>query len=355
MSTNGKDETVLVSGGSGFLAGWIIIELLRLGYRVHATLRDTGRQTDIRTSLVAAGGKRAADQDALRFYQANLDTDEGWQAAIAGCRYAIHTASPFPVVQPKNEDEVIVPARDGTLRVLRASLTAGVEHVVITSSASAMEYPSKVSLPTLITEASWTDLTRRDITAYIRSKTIAERAAWDFVAQHSDKMSLTAIAPTTMLGPILGKHVTFSVQSVQQLLDGSAPAIPRLGFGFVDVRDVAALHVEAMVNPRAAGERFLAGGTFLWLSDIAKILRRRMPEASSRVPSHTLPNIVARGLSLFNPSLRSVINDLGKTRNYSPKKAEELLGWTMRPIEDTITDTARSLQATFDARATDLS
>lgn len=334
--------TVLVTGGSGFLAGWIIIKLLNQGCRVHATVQNISDEASIRDSLVKGGAPRASDPDILSFYQTQLELDDGWNEAIDGCDYVIHTASPFPPVQPKNESEIIIPARDGALRVLQAALSAGVKRVVMTSSASAIEYTNQ-PLPSLITEEYWTDITRRDITPYIRSKTIAEQAAWDFMHEHGGSMSLTTIAPGTMLGPILGRHISFSVHSIKQLLDGSAPAIPQLGFGFVDVRDVAELHIKAMTTPKAANERFLAGGSFLWLSDIAHILKARLPELSTKVPTRVLPNLLSHFLALFNPSLRSVINDLGKVHNYSPAKAERLLGWHMRPIEETVIDTAQSL------------
>lgn len=336
------NKAVLVTGGSGFLAGWIIIGLLERGYVVHTTVRDLARQDEIRSSLAQAGAVSAANPDRLHFCMAELEHDAGWDEAVRGCAYVIHTAAPFPKVQPKNDDALIVPARDGALRVLRASLSADVSGVVMTSSASAMEYGGS-SRGTTITEADWTDVARSDLTPYIRAKTLAEQAAWEFAAEHKGEFRFTTIAPGTMLGPVLGGHVAFSVESVKQLLDGSAPAIPQLGFGFVDVRDVAELHIIAMTAPEASGERFLAGGTFLWLSDVARLLRDNFPEYATQIPARMLPNIVARGLALFNPSLRSIIHDLGKTHNYSPAKAERLLGWRMRSIEDTVLDTAHSL------------
>lgn len=335
-------ETVLVTGGSGFLAGWVIIGLLQRGYSVHATIRNPEYQDALRKSFAENGAPAATNVDRLQFIRAELESDNGWVEAVNGCAYVIHVAAPFPATQPKNDDELIIPARDGALRVLQASLEAGVRQVVLTSSVAAMEYSRHPHAPAT-TEADWTDVERRDITPYIRAKTLAERAAWDFAAKHKAQFNLAAIAPGTMLGPVLGGHLSFSMESVKQLMDGSAPAIPHLGFGFVDVRDVAKLHIMAMTAPEAADQRFVAGGTFLWLSEVARMLRNGLPEYAGQIPRRNLPNMLARGLALFNPSLRSIIHDLGKTHDYSPAKAEQLLGWTMRPIEDTVLDTAHSL------------
>lgn len=330
-------QTVLVTGGSGFLAGWIIIKLLRQGYRVRATLQDKITEPHVRETLRLAGAPEAALAETL-FFQALLESHTGWPGAARGCDYVIHTASPFPRVQPKNADELIIPARDGTLRVLRASLDAKVKRVVMTSSASALEY-TREPVAT-INEELWTDLARRDVNAYTRSKTLAELAAWDFVVKHP-ALSLTTIAPSTMLGPVLGQHYPFSVEAIKQLLDGSVPAIPKLGFGFVDVRDVAELHIAAMTHAGSGGERFLAGGPFLWLHEVADVLRQHFPEA--KVPTHQLPNTAARMLALFIPSLRSVIHDLGKEHHYSTEKAERILGWSPRLLHETIVETAQSL------------
>lgn len=344
MSEQGRhdNKTVLVSGGSGFLAGWIIIGLLQRGYSVHTTVRDLSRQADIRNALTKAGAPAAANPDRLRFFVATLEHDTGWREAVRGCNYAIHTAAPFPKIQPKDDDKLIIPARDGALRILRASLQAGVPRVVMTSSVAAMEYTDSPH-QAAVSEADWTNAARRNLTPYIRAKTLAERAAWEFADQYKGRFSLTTIAPGTMLGPVLGNHVAFSVESIKQLLDGSVPAVPQLGFGFVDVRDVAELHIIAMTAQAAANERFLAGGNFLWLNEVAQMLRVSLPEYAGQIPHRTLPNVAARCLALFNPSLRSIIHDLGKVHDYSPAKAERLLNWTMRPIENTVLATAHSL------------
>jgi dihydroflavonol-4-reductase len=331
---------VLVTGGSGAIARWCIVELLRRGYEVHTTVRDSAREREVRASIAT----EIDPQDRLTFYTAELMRDDGWSDAVEGARYVLHVASPFPPGPPKHEDELIVPAREGTLRVLRASVAAGVERVVVTSSAAAIAYGPEPP-GGVYTESDWSDATSPETPPYARSKTIAERAAWDFMQTSSGAMTLAVVNPTVVIGPLLGKDPSFSFQSISRLLEGSMPAIPRLGFNFVDVRDVADLHCRAMTAPNAAGQRFLGTTAFAWLSDIARILRERLGRDARKVPKRTAPDVLVRFLALFDPSIRSVAGDLSERTEYSNAKARSQLSWEPRPFERSVVDCARSLLA----------
>jgi dihydroflavonol-4-reductase len=342
-----RTETVLVTGGSGFLAGWCLVELLRRGYQVRTTVRDSSREPEVRAMLepeVAVG-------DRLSVHVADLTDDAGWENAISGCDYVLHVASPFPPKQPEDPDELIVPAREGTLRVLRTALGAGVKRIVLTSSTVAVA--NSGNPPTsgeAYTEQDWSDPLNPDLSPYGRSKTIAERSAWDLVNESGDTSRLSVVAPSAILGPTLSKDRSYSLQAVERLLDGM-PGIPRLGFSFVDVRDVADLQLRAMTAPEAAGERFLGAGPFLWMSEVAQILRDRLGDSAAKVPTRKVPNFVVRAIARFDPSLRSVVGDLGKRRVLSSEKAITALGWSPRPIEETLVDTAESLMRVDQVRA----
>jgi nucleoside-diphosphate-sugar epimerase len=329
-------ETVLVTGGSGFLGGWCVRELLHAGYHVRTTVRDASREPAIRASLGPEGSG-----EHLSVHVADLLDDARWAHAVEGCDYVLHVASPFPPVQPKDPDELIVPAREGTLRVLAASLDAGVKRVVVTSSVAAVRN-TREPLSTPLTEADWTDPDNLDLTPYTRSKTIAERAAWDFVAERGETEKLAVVNPGGILGPLLGDGRSYSLEMVARLLRG-IPGTPRLGFNIVDVRDVADLHVKAMTAPEAGGERFIAVARFLWMAEVASVLRDNLGEAASKVPSRTVPNLMVKAMALFDPRIRSITGDLGKKVEMSSEKAKSLLGWSPRPAEETIIDCAQSL------------
>jgi dihydroflavonol-4-reductase len=337
-SSGAHTKTVLVTGGSGFLGGWCLAELLRRGYRVRATVRDLAREPAVRAGLAPEVGDPG---DRLSFVAADLLADDGWVGAVQGCDYVLHVASPFPPAQPKDPDELIVPAREGTLRVLRASLDAGVERVVVTSSVAAVRNARERPAGPL-TETTWSDPDDLSLTPYTRSKTIAERAAWDLVRERGEPARLAVVNPGGILGPLLGEGRSYSLEMVQRLLRGM-PGTPRLGFNVVDVRDVAVLHVEAMTAPEAGGERFIAVARFLWMSEVAAVLRERLDEAAAKVPSRTVPNLVVRAMGLFDPGIRSIAGDLGKRVDLSSEKARTRLGWSPRPVEDTIVDCAESL------------
>jgi dihydroflavonol-4-reductase len=328
---------VLVTGGSGFLGGWCVIELLRRGYTVRTTVRSLSRERQVRATV----GSEVDPGDRLAVVSADLTSDEGWAEAVEGCEYVLHVASPFPPKQPKDPDELIVPAREGTLRVLRASLNAGVRRVVVTSSVAAIRLSDGEAARPL-NEGDWTDPDSAGLTPYVRSKTIAERAAWDLVRERGEEDRLSVVNPGAIVGPVLNDDLSYSLQAVQRLLEGQ-PGVPRLGFGFVDVRDVADLEIRAMTAPEAGGERFIAATQFLWMAEAGAILRERLGERAAKVPTRTIPDLLVRGMALFDPGIRSVVGGLGKRTELSSEKARSSLGWAPRPIEDTIADTGESL------------
>jgi nucleoside-diphosphate-sugar epimerase len=335
--TDGDGKTVLVTGGSGFLGGWCIIELLKRGYTVRTTVRNPARERDVHAAVESQTGPGQH----LTVHAADLMSDEHWPNAIEGCDYVLHVASPFPPKQPKNPDELIVPAREGTLRVLRTSLDHGVKRVVVTSSVAAIRL-SRGSEKRPLNEDDWTDPDADGLTPYIRSKTIAERAAWDLVKERGDEDRLAVVNPGAIIGPTLSDDTSYSLQAIGRLLDGG-PGVPRLGFTFVDVRDVADLEIRAMTSPEAGGKRFIAADRFLWMADAGQILRDRLGDRASKVPNRTIPNLLVRTLAIFDKDIRSVLGGLGKRRELSSQRARDTLGWSPRPIEDSITDTAESL------------
>jgi len=274
-------------------------------------------------------------------HSADLTSDEHWGHVIEGCDYVLHVASPLPTSQPKDPDELIVPARDGTLRVLRAALEAGVDRVVVTSSVAAIRGGNE-GLGRPLDEMVWTDLSTPGLTPYVRSKTIAERAAWDLGAERGMRGRVATVNPGVIVGPLLSDDRSASLQTIERLLNGM-PAMPRLGFSFVDVRDVVDLQIRAMTAVEAGGERFIAMTKFLWMAEVAEILRKRLGSAAHKVPTRTAPDLLVRGMALFDSGIRSFTGSLGKRTDYDTSKARERLGWSPRPIEDTIAETAESL------------
>jgi nucleoside-diphosphate-sugar epimerase len=306
---------------------------------VRTTVRNLKRETDVRAMLKIG---RAEPGDRLSFFAADLEKDTGWPEAIAGCEYVLHVASPLPPNQPKHEDELIVPAREGSLRVLRAARDAGVKRVVLTSSFAAIGYGHEVQEKPF-DETNWSN-PNGDLIAYAKSKTLAERAAWDFIAIEGGKLELSVVNPVAVFGPVLGPDYSASILLVQRLMERAMPGCPRLCFGLVDVRDVADLHLRAMTNPAAKGERFLAlAGNFLWKADIAKILKNRLGQPAKRVPTRELPNWVVRLAAFRDPAIRLILPELGKYKNGVNEKAKRVLGWTPRSNEEAVTATAESL------------
>ena len=333
-------STVLVTGGSGFIGSHCIVQLLGSPHEVRTTVRTPEREAALRAMLKAGG---ADPRDRLTVVVADLERDIGWRDAVSGCDYVLHVASPFPEAIPADEDELVRPAREGTLRVLRASRDAGVTRVVLTSSFAAIGY-GHPRTRTTFDETDWTDVGGRDVSPYVKSKTLAERAAWEFIDREGGGLELAVVNPAGVFGPVLGPDYSTSILLVKRLLDGAVPGLPRFNFGVVDVRDVAGLHLRAMTHEAARGERFLAvAGGFLSIRDIAAILKRRLGAAARRVPSWQVPDWIVRVSALWDPAVRQILPELGRTRNATSDKARRLLGWTPRSAEDAVIATAESL------------
>ena len=331
---------VLVTGGSGFIGGHALLQLLQAGHEVRTTVRDLRREPDVR-ALLRANGADAGES--LRCFAADLTDDSGWKEVVAGCDFVLHLASPFPETLPKHEDELIVPARDGALRVLRAARDAGVKRVVLTSSFAAVGYGHPEQRGPF-DETSWSDPDGGEVSAYAKSKTLAERAAWDFIAREGGGLELAVVNPVGVFGPVLGADYATSILLVQRLLAGALPGCPRLLFGVVDVRDVVDLHLRAMLDPAASGERFLAvAGDFMLVRDIALVLKRRLGDAAKRVPTRQLPNWLVKLAALRDPAVRQIVPELGRYKNATSAKAQRLLGWNPRSSEDALVATAESL------------
>ncbi|GAA5010430.1 aldehyde reductase [Pseudoluteimonas lycopersici] len=331
---------VLVTGGSGFIGGHALLQLLQAGHEVRTTVRDLRREPEVR-ALLAANGADAGER--LRFFAADLTRDEGWREAVSGCDFVLHVASPFPETIPKHEDELIVPAREGALRVLRAARDAGVKRVVLTSSFAAVGY-GHAEQQAPFDETTWTDLDGGDVSAYVKSKTLAERASWDFIAREGGGLELATVNPVGVFGPVLGADYATSILLVQRLLAGAMPGCPQLSFGVVDVRDVVDLHLRAMLDPAAKGERFLAvAGDFMPVRDMALALKQRLGAAAKRVPTRQLPNWLVKLAALRDPAVRQIVPELGKAKNATSAKAQRLLGWSPRRNGDALVATAESL------------
>jgi nucleoside-diphosphate-sugar epimerase len=311
---------VLVTGGSGYLGTQLVAALLREGRPVRATVRSPEREVGVRQAVRRGG----ADDASLEIVVVDLTADDGWVAAVAGCEEVHHLA--LPMIQPKDPDDMIVPAREGTLRVLRAAREAGVRRVVLTSSFAAVGYTPKPTAE--YTEADWTDPDTPGLPPYPRAKTIAERAAWDFIGQARAATELVVVNPTNILGPTLTAEARSSLHLIKAMLDGTTTVVPRQRFGVADVRDVADLHIRAMATPGAAGKRFLAladGPTISYLR-VAQILRERLGPLAERVPTEEAAGEEPPQLIIHN------------------ERARQELGWRPRPAETTIVDTAESLR-----------
>jgi nucleoside-diphosphate-sugar epimerase len=331
------DETVLVTGGTGFIAGWAIVELLRQGYAVRTTVRTPSREAAVRAGIAS----QVDPGDRLSFVMTDLMRDEGWEAAAAECRHVLHIASPLGREAPKDRDALIEPARGGALRVLRAAVAAGAERVVMTSAAATARERGSAAAST---EAVWADPDDPLLDPYRRSKIVAERAAWEFIGQASGGTSLTTILPGGVFGPLLPGGEPGSVWVVKNLLEGKPPRLLNLGLSIVDVRDLAAAHVTALTAPEAPGERFLCTGHFLWMPEIAAMLREGLGAEGAQVPNKVLPDWLVAPLSLFMPALRMFRHDIGQRRDADNGKARRVLGFHSRPPQETLVDCARSLK-----------
>ena len=327
--------TALVSGGSGYIAGFLIRQLIDNGWTVHTTIRSLNREAEVRAWL-------DVDNDRLRFFAADLENDAGWAAAMAGCSHVAHVASPFPLGVPDHADDLVVPAREGALRALRFAKGAGVRRFVLTSSMAAIAYGHGKERD-LYSEADWTNLDNPAVMPYPRSKTVAERAARDWVAAEGGGMEFASVNPAAVFGPLLSDDLSTSIELVKQLLEGRVPMCPDIGFGIIDVRDVADLHYRALTAPGVRDERYICSGPFLKMIDVANILTEKLGDKARKVPTRKMPDWLLRLFALARPELRQLVSELGNVRGGDSRHAMTTLGWTMRAPEEAIIATANSL------------
>jgi dihydroflavonol-4-reductase len=329
-------DTVLVTGGSGFIARRCIAQLLDNGYSVRTTLRDLSVALKVRAA-VSEGA--VATEESLEFAQADLNNDHGWPEAMKGCRFVIHSASPMGAGRA---DDMIRTASDGTRRVLGAALDAGVERIVVTSAANTAS-PLSYRTPGVTDETLWTDPQWPGIDSYRQSKTFMERAAWDYVAQRGADSRLTTILPGAVFGPVLGRDRGGSVEVIGRLLRGEMPMVPKILLEVVDVRDVAWAHIAAMTIPAAGGQRLLATGEMISMPSIAKHLRDELGNAANNVPKRAMPDVALRLLARRKPELQAILPGLGRRNTHTVAKAQAILGWERRPAKVAVLDCARSL------------
>lgn len=327
--------TALVTGGSGYIAGFLIRQLIDNGWTVNTTVRSLTREGEVR-------GRLNIDDAKLRVFAADLEKDAGWGEAVAGCSHVAHVASPFPLGVPKHADELVVPAREGALRALRFAREAGVRRFVLTSSMAAIAYGHGKGRD-LYDEADWTDLDNPAVMPYPRSKTIAERAARDWVRAEGGGMEFASVNPAAVFGPLLSDDLSTSIELVKQLLEGRVPMCPDIGFGIIDVRDVADLHYRALTAPDISDERYVCSGPFLKMIDVANILTANLGENARKVPTRKMPDWLLKLLALVRPELKQLVAELGNVRGGDSSHAMKALGWTMRPPEEAILATASSL------------
>ena len=330
-----EGKEILVTGASGFIASHIVIQLLNQGYRVRGTVRNLSRADKLKEVI----GKHAPTTG-LSFVQADLMDADSWQAAVKGTDGIMHVASPIATELPKDPNEMIVPAKEGTRNVLQAAIDQGVPRVVITSSVASIVYGQG---PGLFTEDNWTNTDHRDATPYIQSKTIAEKLAWEMAQEAGDKLQITTVHPSLVLGPVLEQDYGNSAEVVKKLMDGSFPGTPNLGLPIVDVRDVASMHIMAFENDASIGERLICSGPFLWMHEIALILRKHYPDFQKKIPTRKLPTWLVKLFANFQKEVKSVLQDVDVRREVTWEKGKRILGWDPRGPEEAIRATADSL------------
>ena len=333
-------QRVLVTGGSGFIAGHCILQLLEQGYVVRTTVRSLAREAAVRAVLADAG---MTGGERLSFVAADLTDDTGWAEAVAGVDFVLHVASPVQPGHIENEDDLIIPAREGALRVLRAARDAGVRRVVLTSAFHAVSWGHPHD-DHVFTEADWTILDGPGVDAYGKSKTLAERAAWDFITAEGGGLELATILPVAVMGSVMGREISGANHIVKAMLDGAMRAFPHLFIPVVDVRDVAGAHLLAMTTPDAPGQRFLvSSGPLIAMKEIGAILKEDLGEAAHRVPTRSIPDFVVRVAARFAPQFRPTVPDLGYAKKLSSEKARRMLGWSARDPREAIVSAGRSM------------
>ncbi|MFW2389994.1 MAG: SDR family oxidoreductase [Polyangiales bacterium] len=330
--------TVLITGVSGFIANHCAVELLDAGYDLRGTVRSLARSDKVREVI----GKHA-DASRLDFVEADLESDAGWRDAVSGCTHVLHVASPFPATQPKDEQVLIRPAVEGTLRVLRAANDAGVQRFVQTSSMAAVQYGHPDNRTAPYTEADWTEVDAPGVTPYAKSKTLAERAARDFVDQQGAGLHYSSVNPGFVLGPVLDPEIRVSAEIIEMFLRGKYPGTPRVAFACVDVRDVARMHRLALEADVPSGGRYLSTAGSLWMVEIGQAIRAQLGEAARKVPRRNLPDWVVRLVGLFDPTARQIIPELGREVPVDDTWTRETLQMTYIPATDAAVAMARSL------------
>jgi len=334
-----KTPPILVTGASGFVAIHTIIQLLEQGYAVRGTIRSLNKEADLRNTIM----KYVQANDRLEILPADLEQAAGWEGAMSGVETVLHVASPFPLFEPEKEDDLIIPAVQGTLRVLQAAHKAGVKRVVQVSSVAAISSGHTGENKTF-TEADWSDLSK-DIGAYAKSKTLAERAAWDFIngAENTNKMELATINPPLILGPVPNKDFRTSIELIRTLMLGQVPGVGRIKMGVVDVRDVASAIILAMQTPEAAGRRWLvAADKSLWLKDIAELLHGKYT-GRYKINKIQFPSFLVRFIGLFDKKVARVTGSLNWDYDLSNANAKHTLKWRPRPAEESVLAMAESL------------
>lgn len=326
-------QTVLVTGATGYIAKHLIVQLLNAGYTVRGSVRSVARDAELRDAVAQHLSDPSA-LDRLSVVALDLTQDAGWSAAMDGVDVLMHTASPFPLTQPKDENDVIRPAVDGAMRAVTAARDAGITRVIMTSSIAAIMYAPLPSGRTTYDETDWTDLTHPGATPYVTSKTLAERAVWDWQASEAPEMQITMINPTFVQGAPLDAHFGTSVDVVKRLLKGKDPMLPRIGFSCVDVQDIALMHLRALERPESIGKRFIGSDRFLWFHEMAHLLKTQHPDY--KIPMRVAPNPMIRFLALFDPSIRTILPDLGRTHAVSADQAKEILGMEFRDTQTSI-------------------
>jgi nucleoside-diphosphate-sugar epimerase len=329
---------ILVTGANGFIGLHTTLRLLQLGYDVRATVRNEVHKKNVIETL-----SKHLDTSQLEFALADLSRDEGWKEAVQGCNYVLHIASPYLAENPKNENEMIIPARDGTLRVLKAAQREGVKRVVMLSSIVAISSGHEGE-NRAFDEKDWTDL-RKTHSVYSKSKTLAEQAAWDLIgsAENKSGMEMATINPTNVFGPVLDGHHHTSTEWYRTIMRAESPGVARTQLDFVDVRDLVEVLIKALTVPEAAGKRFICNGASIPLKEFADILHDNFSTRGFSVPNRILPDVVIRFMGMFMPKIKAVADTLQWERTFSTQQAQLVFGWKPRPYKQTIIDMAESL------------
>ena len=341
MSGDRQSGTVFLTGASGFIAKHIVLGLLNAGYAVRGSVRSLKRADEVRDAVRPHLDDAGNLDERLTFTALDLGKDDGWEGAMDGCSALLHTASPFPIVQPKTDEEIIRPAVDGTVRALREAKRAGIDRVVLTSSAVAVMYGDLPAGRSVYDERDWSEDFHPTQNAYGRSKTHAERAAWDFIKNEAPDMKLTTINPVLVTGPSLDEHIGTSLEVVERVLKSSDPMLPRFGIPLVDVRDVAAMHVKALSTPESEGQRVLAAEGCLWMAEMARAMQARYPDR--KIKSAVAPDFMLRVLSLFDPSIKTILPQLGIVKKVSNERARSVLGIDFIPARESLLASTDSL------------